>query len=60
VLTKGGVATTQNFGFSGPVSYAITLVPGNYVVELDPNVANCGSPSAPALLCNPEIVAGCP
>jgi hypothetical protein len=55
---KGG-AETATFGTSGAGSYAITIIPGNYVVSYLANSQLCAA-GAGALPCDNQLVAGCP
>jgi hypothetical protein len=50
-LDGGGATTTKAFGSSGPVTYAVTLLPGAYAVNLEANPSLClnGTPAVPCV-----------
>jgi hypothetical protein len=57
---SGGIGTSAQLGTSGPGNYHVTLLPGNYVVQLRANGAACSGSNSPGVSCNDEILAGCP
>jgi hypothetical protein len=55
----GGGTTTPSFGSTGPVTYGLVLMPGNYVIQYSPTGGSCGDLQA-VTPCNSEVLAGCP
>lgn len=59
ISTPGSSAfLTPNFGSSGPVSYAVTLLPGAYVIAHQSDFTQCTT-AAGNTPCIGQIVAGC-
>jgi hypothetical protein len=53
-----GATDSGELGMSGPASYAITLLPGSYVVEYGVNATQCQLGDWP-LPCTMEVLVGC-
>jgi hypothetical protein len=56
---SGGTAETQPFASSGPISYSLRILPGNYVLGYQGNSQLCLDGVSP-LPCHAVVVAGCP
>ncbi len=59
-LNDGTSASTADFGTSGAASYAVTILPGHYLVVYNGNAALCDPTMLPTPPCMAEIVKGCP
>jgi hypothetical protein len=60
VTAEGGGTIALSLGTNAAASYALTLVPGHYVVSHAANAALCGGTSAPAVPCASQVLMGCP
>jgi hypothetical protein len=60
VTGEGGGAAELSLGTNAAASYAITIVPGHYVVSHVANAALCGGATLPALPCASQVLLGCP
>lgn len=59
VSTEGGGAVSLPLGESAPSSYALTLIPGDYVVSHAANAGLCDGASAPVVPCASQVLVGC-
>jgi hypothetical protein len=60
VTGEGGGAAGLSLGTSAAANYAITIVPGHYVVSHVANAALCGGATLPAVPCASQVLLGCP
>jgi hypothetical protein len=60
VPTEGGGAVALSLGTNATPSYAISVVPGRYVVSHAANAALCNGTALPAVPCASQIAVGCP
>ena len=59
-LNDGTPATSKSFGNSGTGSYALTLLPGRYIVLYEGNPKQCDPTVLPSVPCMNQILSGCP
>jgi hypothetical protein len=60
VTAEGGGATALSLGTNAAANYAVTLVPGRYVISHAANAALCDGASTPAVPCASQVLVGCP
>jgi len=59
-LVAGGSVSSNSFAPTGPATYAMTLIPGKYVVRYRGNPALCTTaPTGAAPPCTDQIITGC-
>ena len=57
---EGGGSASIALGNAGAASYAITAVPGAYVISHTANAALCTGAAAPEVPCASQVILGCP
>jgi hypothetical protein len=58
-MKSGGAAESTPFSSTGPITYSLRLLPGNYVLGTQASTQLCATGDSP-LPCHAVVVAGCP